>query len=103
MNFSIRKVDSKKEKVIIEMKGTDNQIVIPSTKQFLEAFDRHVTRSVSRIDAEVILNTSDDRNRISVLISKFDEVATEALIETLIEVGYKREEKKSKWKIWNWF
>lgn len=92
---------SKKAKTKIEIQGADNSIVIFSTKQFLDVFNKHITRSVSKIDAEVVLSTNGDKNRISVLIDKFDEVALDALVETLVEVGYKREKKK--WKILNWF
>lgn len=92
----------KKEKASRDLQQEDCKIVIYSTKQFLETFSRYVTLHVAKIDAEEILENGNESNRINSLIKKFDEVANEALLDTLVITGYKREDKK-KWKIWNLF
>lgn len=78
----------------------DCKIVIYSTKAFTENFERYIKIYSTKLDAEQVL-ANNDKNRISMLIEQFDEIAVKALVDTLVVTGYKREEKK-KWKIWNW-
>lgn len=90
---------SKKRK---ELNEEDCKIVIYSTKHFLDTFSRYISIYSAKADAEDILSSEKESNRINSLIKKFDEIAQAALVDTLIITGYKREDKK-KWKLRNLF
>lgn len=92
----------KKETAKHDIWQDDCKIVIYSTKNFLETFSRYVALHAAELDAEEILENSNESNRINALIKKFDEVANTALLNTIVITGYKREDKK-RWKIWKWF
>ncbi len=91
-----------KSKKTKELTEEDCKIVIYSTKQFLDTFSRYISIYSAKADAEDILSSEKESNRINSLIKKFDEIAQAALVDTLIITGYKREDKK-KWKLRNLF
>lgn len=95
-------LSKRKQKALDDIINDDSKIVIYSTKQLLEVFARHISLNTSKLDANDILQNGSEANRINSLVKKFNEIANEALLDTIVVVGYKREDKK-KWKIWNWF
>lgn len=81
-----------------ELLEKDVQFVVPSAKNFMDVYKNEVCRIAAKVDAEKILEVN-EKTRWNYLIYQIDRIVLEALVETLIETGYKREEKK--WK--NWF
>lgn len=79
----------------------DVEFVIPSGDNFFNHFRQNIVKASSRLDAEKVLQLSES-DRFSYLIASFDTIASEALVNALIDAGYKRED-GSKWKIKNWF
>ena len=95
-----RKSKKRKAEKLLE---EDVQFVIPSAVHFMARYKSEVCRAAARVDAEKILKV-DEKTRWDYLIHQMDRIILEAMIETLIEAGYKREDKK-KWKMnkMNWF
>jgi hypothetical protein len=76
------------------------KVVIPSLKVFLDSYNENLIKGSAVLDSKNVLNMN-EKDRYQYLIGKFNEIASKALLEALIESGYKREDKK-KWKM-NWF
>jgi hypothetical protein len=79
---------------------TDVKIIIPSAENFFAHFRKNIIKESARIDAQHAVEVTDEQ-RIQFLIANFDTIASDALVNALIDVGYKKED--SKWKIKNWF
>ena len=84
-----------------EVLVTDVKIIIPSAENFFAHFRRNLALGEARADAEAVLGET-EQDRIRNLMNHMDTIASEALVNALIDVGYKKED-KSKWKIKNWF
>lgn len=96
MMFRKSKVRKAEEALVTNVK-----IIIPSAENFFAHYRLNIAKESARIDAQRALGT-DVEQRIQFLISNFDTIASEALVNTLVDTGYKKEN-KSKWKIKNWF
>jgi hypothetical protein len=77
--------------------GNDIKFIVPSARAFFTQYKDNIHKFSSKLDAAKVLDV-DEATRYQHLIDNFNEIALEALVETLIEVGYKKEEKK-KWLI----
>lgn len=86
-----------KTKTILEK---DMRIIIPHTDNFFDHFRKNIIKGTARLDAEHVLEV-DEKTRFKYLIDNFDATACEALINALIDAGYKKESKP--WTIKNLF
>jgi len=93
--FRLRKIRNT-EKIMV----TDVKIIIPSAENFFDHFRRNIVISSARLDAQKVLDV-DESTRYQHLITNFDSIASEALVNALIDAGYKKEGKK--WTIKNLF
>lgn len=93
--FRARKIRKAQEALVTDMK-----IIIPSAENFFAHYRQNIAKISSRLDAEKVLDV-EEVERYKHLISNFDEIAAEALVNALIDTGYKKEDKK--WKIKNLF
>jgi hypothetical protein len=75
------------------------KIVIPSAAVFFDCYKINIHKMSAKIDSNKPLD-KDESTRVQHLMSNFTDIASEALIETLIEVGYKREDKNKWMKSW---
>lgn len=86
-----------KVKQVKEDLSDDVKIVLPSCKVFLACYLVNLRTISARLDSKNVLKV-DESVRVQSLIENFNEIASEALVQTLIETGYKREPKR-KWKL----
>lgn len=93
--FRLRKVKKAEETLVSDVK-----IIIPSAENFFAHYRNNILKTASRIDAEQVLKV-DELQRFQYLINNFDTIASDALVNALIDAGYKKEGKK--WTIKNWF
>jgi hypothetical protein len=77
--------NKKREKL---MKEQDNvPIVIPSLSTFIDKFKSNIRKHVA-------MHNSSEPANLSIVIDGFHSIAIEALVDTLIDVGYKRKKGK---------
>lgn len=76
---------AKKVKRILEF---DIPIILPSGKNFIETYKHHIKLVSAKFDLDKILEQKPEE-RFQFLIENFNEIATLALVETLVEVGFK--------------
>ena len=86
----------KAEKALV----ADVKIIIPSAENFFSHYRNNIIAASARLDVQKVLLV-DDAQRFQYLITNFDTIASEALVNALIDAGYKKEEKP--WTIKNWF
>lgn len=77
-----------KDRKIAKLRKVDNiPIVIPSLEKFLDAFKDNI-RKESALSSKPVSHYN-----INKLVEEFQDISVAALIDTLINVGYKRKKK----------